>query len=468
MTPPPKTVVDKAKAVVTAFAGPDHLPPQNLEAEESVLGGLLLEKNAILKVVPILTSDDFYRDHNGLVYAAMLGLFEKRVPIDLITLAEELERTKRLDQIGGPEVLAGLVSRVASAAHIVHYADIVKEKAVLRRLISAANRILQIGYDQAVDGATALDLSEQALFSVSQKFFDKSFIPIAELLAESFERVDQLHKNKGAIRGISTGFKELDNLLAGLQRSDLIILAARPSVGKTALALNMAENAAVRDKKTVALFSLEMSKEQLIDRLLCSQAGIDSWKLRTGNLNEDDFRKLNYGMGVLSEAKIFIDDSPLATVTEIRAKARRLQMEQGLDMVVIDYLQLMEGTKMGSGEANRVQEISEISRGLKGLARELNVPVLALSQLSRAVEQRHPKIPQLSDLRESGSIEQDADVVMFLYREDYYDKDTEKKNIAEVLIRKHRNGPIGEVSLFFQPEQTRYFDLDKAHGGARS
>jgi replicative DNA helicase len=440
---------------------PDLLPPQNLEAEESVLGGLLMEKNAILKVAPVLTGDDFYRDHNGLIYTAMVQLFEKQIPIDIITLADQLDQNKQLERIGGPEILASLVSRVPSAAHIVHYANIVKEKAILRRLISAANRILQIGYDQSSEASTAIDLSEQALFSVSQKFFDKNFIPISDLLADSFERVDTLHKNKGMVRGIPTGYRDLDNILAGLQNSDLIILAARPSVGKTALALNMAENAAVQGKKTVAIFSLEMSKEQLIDRLLCSQAGIDSWKLRTGNLGEDDFRKLNHGMGVLSEAKIFIDDTPLANVTEIRAKSRRLQMEHGLDMIVIDYLQLMEGGRSGSGEANRVQEISEISRGLKGLARELNVPVLALSQLSRAVEQRHPKIPQLSDLRESGSIEQDADVVMFLYREDYYDKDTDKKNITDVLIRKHRNGPTGDISLYFQPEQTKYFNLDK-------
>jgi len=443
----------------------DRIPPQNLEAEESVIGALLLEKNAILKVAPILGSEDFYRDHYGIMYGAMLSLFDKRVPIDLVTLSEELERNKQLDQVGGAESLASLVARVPSSAHIVHYAHIVKEKAILRRLITAANRIIQLGFDQALDAAGAIDQAEQALFSVSQKFFDKNFVPISDLLAESFERIDQLHKNKGTIRGIPTGFKDLDNMLAGLQRSDLIILAARPSVGKTSLALNMAEHAAVEEKKTVAIFSLEMSKEQLIDRLLCGQAGIDSWKLRTGNLNEDDFRKLNYAMGVLSEAPIFIEDSPTASVTEIRAKARRLQMEHGLDLVVIDYLQLMEGGRT-STESNRVQEISEISRGLKAMARELNVPVLALSQLSRAVEQRHPKIPLLSDLRESGSIEQDADVVLFLYREDYYEKDTEKKNITDVLIRKHRNGPTGDISLFFVPEQTKYHNLEHQHDHA--
>ncbi len=458
----PKSKLEKATASLNVFS-PDHLPPQNLEAEESVLGGLLLEKNAILKVVPVLSSDDFYRDHHGMIYAAMVTLFEKRVPIDLITLAEELERVKHLDQVGGPEALASLVSQVPSAAHIVHYAHIVKEKAVLRRLITAANRILQISFDQSLEASEALDMSEQALFGVSQKFFDKSFISINDLLAESFERIDQLHKNKGTLRGVPTGFHELDQLLAGLQKSDLIIVAARPGMGKTSLALNMAENAAIELKKTVAVFSLEMSKEQLVDRLLCSQAGIDSWRLRTGNLTEEDFSKLNYGMGILSEAPIFIDDSPLATVTEIRAKARRLQMEHGLDMIVVDYLQLMQGIG-NAAEANRVQEISEISRGLKGLARELNVPVIALSQLSRAVEQRHPKIPQLSGLRESGSIEQDADVVMFLYRDDYYNKDSDKKNIAEILVRKHRNGPMGEVSLYFHPEQTKYFNLDHKQG----
>lgn len=453
----------KTTPLIDAYSG--YLPPQNLEAEESVLGSLLLQKDAILKVAPILLSDDFYRDHYGMIYGAMVALFEKRVPIDLVTTAEELERNNQLESIGGPEVLATLVARVPSTAHVVHYANIVKEKAILRRLISAGSKIVQIGFDQAIEASAALDQAEHTLFGISQKFFDKSFIPITELLTESFERIDVLHKNKGSIRGMPTGFKDLDNLLAGLQKSDLLILAARPGMGKTAFALNIAQNAAVDGKKSVALFSLEMSKEQLVDRMLCSQAGIDSWRLRTGNLDEEDFSKLNYGMGVLSEAKIFIDDSPLATITEIRAKARRLQMEQGLDFIVIDYLQLMQGSRVGGGEANRVQEISEISRGLKGLARELNVPVMALSQLSRAVEQRHPKIPQLSDLRESGSIEQDADVVMFLYREDYYEKDTENQNIAELLIRKHRNGPTGDIKLYFQPEQTRYFTLDKAHGG---
>ncbi len=444
----------------------NRLPPQNLEAEEAVIGALLLEKNAILKVAPRILPEDFYRDHNGIIYSAMLALFEKRVPIDLVTLSEELERNQKLDQIGGAEALAGFVAHVASSAHVEHHAQIIKEKAVLRRLISAANLILELGFDQSVEASSVLDQAEQALFSVSQKFFDKNFVVISSLLAETFERIDHLHKNKGEIRGIPTGFKDLDNMLAGLQKSDLIILAARPSVGKTALALNMAEHAAVELKKTVAIFSLEMSKEQLVDRLLCSQAGIDSWKLRTGNLGEDDFRKLNFGMGVLSEAPLYIDDTPGATVTEIRAKARRLQMEQGLDLVVLDYLQLMEGTN-SFGDGNRVQEISEISRGLKAMARELNVPVLALSQLSRAVEQRHPKIPMLSDLRESGSIEQDADVVMFLYREDYYDKDTERKNITDVLIRKHRNGPTGDIHLYFLPEQTKYFTLDHKHGGAK-
>ncbi len=462
MSPAKTTTTPPKNASLSSL---DRLPPQNVEAEESVIGALLLEKNAILKVAPILSSDDFYRDHNAIIYSAMVSLFEKRSPIDLVTISEELERTKQLEHVGGAEAVASLVARVPSAAHVVHYAHIVKEKAILRRLISAANHIIQIGFDPAAEASSAIDLAEQSLFSVSQRFFEKNFIPISDLLAESFERIDVLHKNKGAIRGIPTGFTELDNMLAGLQRSDLVILAARPSVGKTSLALNMAEHAAVEEKKTVAIFSLEMSKEQLIDRLLCSQAGIDSWKLRTGNLGEDDFRKLNFGMGVLSEAPIYIDDSPIVTVTEIRAKARRLQMEHGLDLVVIDYLQLMEGARTSS-DSNRVQEISEISRGLKAMARELNVPVLALSQLSRAVEQRHPKIPQLSDLRESGSIEQDADVVMFLYREDYYEKDSERKNITDVLIRKHRNGPTGDVSLFFVPEQTKYYNLDKQHGKA--
>ena len=318
-----------------------------------------------------------------------------------------------------------------------------------------------MGYEEDEEIAQTLDKSEQSLFAVSQKFLKDKFQPIRDVLTEAFDRIDRIHrdKDKGALRGIPSGFKDLDSKTAGFQKSDLIIIAARPSMGKTSFALNLAEHAAIEEKVPVGVFSLEMSKEQLVDRLLSSQAGVDSWKLRTGNLSDEDFPKIGYAMGVLSEAPIFIDDSPGANVMEIRAKARRLQMEHGLGLIVVDYLQLMEGHS-SKGDNNRVQEISEISRGLKGLARELNVPVIALSQLSRAVEHRDDKRPQLSDLRESGSIEQDADIVMFLYREEYYKPDTEKKGITEVLIKKHRNGPTGELQVFFNPSQMRFADLE--------
>jgi replicative DNA helicase len=391
----------------------------------------------------------------------MLELMEKRQAIDIVTLSATLESADSLTLVGGSGYLAEIVNETPSAANIVHYAQICRDKAVLRRLISAAGSIVEFGFDEEGDVSETLDKSEQALFSVSQKFLKNKFIPVREVLTEAFERIDTIHKDKdkGALRGVPSGYRDLDNLTAGFQKSDLLILAARPSMGKTSFALNLAESAAIDEKIPVAIFSLEMSKEQLVDRLLSSQAGVDSWKLRTGNLSDDDFPKIGYAMGVLSEAPMFIDDSAGANVMEIRAKARRLQMEHGLGLIIIDYLQLMEGR--GRSDGNRVQEISEISRSLKGLARELNVPIIALSQLSRAVEHRDNKRPQLSDLRESGSIEQDADIVMFLYRDDYYDPESENKGITEVLIKKHRNGPTGMVELYFNPAQMRFSDLEK-------
>jgi len=445
-----------------------RMPPQAIDAEKSVLGAMLLDKDAIIKIIDILIPEDFYEDRHGMIYEAMLSLFEKRRPIDIVTLSEILESADQIKTVGGSAYLADLVNETPSAANIVHYAQICREKAVLRRLIAAAGGITELGYDENAELSETLDKAEQSLFSVSQKFLKNKFVPINSILTEAFDRIDKIHKDKdkGAIRGVPSGFADLDNITAGFQNSDLIILAARPSMGKTSLALNLAENAAIDEKITVGIFSLEMSKDQLIDRLLSSQSGVDSWKLRTGNLSDEDFPKIGYAMGILSEAPIFIDDSAGANVMEIRAKARRLQMEHGLGLIIIDYLQLMEG-RSRSGESNRVQEISEISRSLKGLARELQVPVIALSQLSRAVEHRDNKRPQLSDLRESGSIEQDADVVMFMYRDEYYNPDSESKGITEILIKKHRNGPTGMSELFFNPAQMRFSDLEKNRAGGQ-
>jgi replicative DNA helicase len=439
---------------------PLKVPPQNLEAEQSVLGSLMIDKDAVLKVSDSLLVEDFYREDHALIYEAMLNLYSDHTPIDILTISNELDKKKKLKQIGGATYLSTLVNTVPTAAHVAHYAEIVHKKAVLRRLISAASSISQMGYDEVEDIDSLLDNAESKLFGVSQKFNRQYFTPIKAILTETFDRIDDLHKNKGKVRGVASGFRDLDNILAGLQPSDLIILAARPSMGKTSLALNIAQHVAVKEKIPVAVFSLEQSKEQLVDRLLCGEAGIDAWKLRTGNLTENDFPKIGYAMGMLSEAPLFIDDTPMQNVMEIRTKARRLQMEHGLGLIVIDYLQLMSGRNT-SYDSNRVQEISEISRGLKGLARELDVPVIALSQLNRAVEQRPDKRPQLSDLRDSGSIEQDADVVLFIYREDYYNPETDRKGISEILVRKHRNGPIGSIELFFIGEQTRFRTMEK-------
>lgn len=449
----------------TQFSGV-RIPPQNIDAERSVLGSILLDKDAMIKIADILSSQDFYEDRHGTIYEAMVELFEKREPIDIVTLSEILEKQEKIKEVGGNGYLAELVNGTPSAGNIVYYSQIVRDKAVLRRLIECSNTIGQLGFDEEAEISGTLDKAEQSLFAVSQKFLKNKFIPVKDILTEAFDRIDRIHKDKekGAIRGVPSGFRDFDKITAGLQKGDLIILAGRPSMGKTAIALNLAEHAAIEEKIPTGIFSLEMSKDQLVDRLLSSQAGVDSWKLRTGNLTDDDFPKIGYAMGVLSEAPLYIDDTAGANVMEIRAKARRLQMEHGLGLIIIDYLQLMEG-RSRSGETNRVQEISEISRSLKGLARELNVPVIALSQLSRAVEHRPDKRPQLSDLRESGSIEQDADIVIFLYRDEYYDPDTDRKGITEVLIKKHRNGPIGTVELFFQPEQMRFRDLDTKHSG---
>ena len=440
----------------------DRVPPQNLEAEAGILGSLMLDRDAIIRVADVVHSDDFYDERHKSIFLAMLELYEKSVSIDLLTVSNLLDEQKKLDFVGGSSFLAMLVNSVPSAANILHYATIVRRKGTLRRLIQSANEINNIAYREESDIETILDQSEQKLFAVSQKYLKQNFVPLTQVLHETFDRLDELHKNKGQLRGVATGYVDLDNLLGGMQKSDLVILAARPSMGKTSLALDIARNVAVNRKLPVGIFSLEMSKDQLVDRLLSSEADVNLWKLRTGHLSDQgdnsDFVRIGEAMGRLSEAPIFIDDGAGANIMEIRTKARRLQAETPLGLIVIDYLQLMTG----HNTENRVQEVSEISRALKGLARELNIPILALSQLNRAVENRPDKKPLLADLRESGSIEQDADVVMFIYREDMYKgHESSRPNIAEILIAKHRNGPTGKVELFFDSEKTSFRNLDK-------
>lgn len=436
-----------------------NILPHNVEAEEALLGSIFINSEGLYKIIDVITSEDFYNPSNKEIYDAILTLFNEKSPIDLVTTTEILERRGVLENVGGATYLSRIVNSVPTASHIIQYANIVKEKKILRDLIVAAHEISGLGYQEDEKIDITLDTAEQLLFKVSQKTLKQGFIPLRNMLAETFERIDHLHKNKGELRGVSTGFDDLDFTLGGLQKSDLVILAARPSMGKTSFALNIALNAAIANSVPVAIFSLEMSKDQLVDRLISSTSRVDAWKLRTGNLAEDDFPKIGEAMDTLDKAPIFIDDSPNITVMEMRAKARRLKSENGLGLIIVDYLQLMGG----SGIENRVQEISEVTRSLKGLARELDVPVLALSQLSRGVEARPDKRPLLSDLRESGSIEQDADVVMFVYREDYYDRETNKKNIADILVRKHRNGPTGDISLYFIGEQMRFANLEKKH-----
>ncbi|MFH1890675.1 MAG: replicative DNA helicase [Candidatus Kuenenbacteria bacterium] len=446
----------------------EKIPPQNLEAEQAILGSILIDKEAITKIADSLISDDFYKDAHGLIYEAILDLYAKKEPLDILSLSSKLEGKKQLEQIGGRSYLTQLTNIVPTSSNVAHYAKIVREKHILRKLITTSAEIQKIAFDnKEKDIGALLDIAESKLFSIAQGSLRSEFSPIKNLLTEAFDRIDELHKEKGKLRGIPTGFKALDNKLAGFQKADLLILAARPSMGKTSLALDIARKVAIKQKIPVGLFSLEMSKEQLIDRMLCAEAGIDLWRMRTGKLSdketsmgESDFSLIGHAMGTLSEAPIYIDDTPLANIMEIRTKARRLQAEHGLGLIIIDYLQLMEGRGVSSVD-NRVQVVSEISRGLKAIARELNVPVLALSQLSRQVESRHPPIPNLADLRESGSIEQDADVVMFIYREEYYRKDTKRPHIADILIKKHRNGPTGAISLFFDETRASFKNLEQ-------
>ena len=437
-------------------------PPQNSDAEASLLGAILIDSDAIVKIADIITAVDFYDVKHQRIYEAISKLYEKRSPIDVLTLSDQLKNGGYLEMIGGAAYLTELTNFVPTAAHVEQYADIVAQKAVRRRLITASNEISGLSYDESSSLRELIEEAETKLFEVSQQHVKQSVVSIETILAESFERLDDLHKDKKKIRGIPTGYKDMDNLLAGLQRSDLFVLAARPSMGKTALALNLAHNVAVQSKEPVLLFSLEMSKEQLVDRLLSMESGVDAWALRTGNLTDSDFEKIGQAMGTLSEAPIFIDDTPGITVSDMRTKARREAHQHPLGLIIVDYLQLMSGGRHG-GDSNRVQEISEISRGLKGVARELNVPLLALSQLSRSVENRSPQIPQLSDLRESGSIEQDADIVAFIYREEYYNPETDRKKITDIFIKKHRNGPTGGVELYFDNEKQRFRSIDTRH-----
>jgi replicative DNA helicase len=439
------------------------IPPQNLDAEASLLGAILIDTDAIVKIADIVLPADFYDERHQRIYEACVALYEKHRPIDVLTLSDQLKSNSLLDMAGGASYLTELTNFVPTAAHVEQYAEIVAEKSMRRRLIKASQDIVALSGDEA---QTLRDLIEQAelrLFEVSQQHVKQDIASLESILANSFDRLDELHKDKGKLRGVPTGFKDLDNILAGLQRSDLFILAARPSMGKTALALNLAHNVALQAGQAVLLFSLEMSKEQLVDRMLAMESGVDAWALRTGNLTDTDFEKIGQAMGSLSEAQIYIDDTPGITVSDLRTKARREAHQHPLGLIIVDYLQLMSGGSRFGGDSNRVQEISEISRGLKGIARELNVPLIALSQLSRSVESRSPQIPQLSDLRESGSIEQDADVVAFIYREDYYNPETDRHNITDIFIKKHRNGPTGGVELYFDREKQRFRSLDAKH-----
>lgn len=431
-----------------------RLPPHSTEAEISVLGSLLLDKDAIINIAEVVEPDQFYDERHKIIFEAILSLYEARTPIDLLTVTEKLKSEKKLKIVGGATYLTDLVNNVPTSAHVVHYAKIVKNHATKRMLMTASSKLFDMSMDEGVTVEDLLDKAETEIFSLTQRNISKSFVHIKKGLADAFDRLDELHKHADGLRGVPTGFRDLDDKLAGFQKSNLLILAARPGVGKTTLALNIAQSLAVQHKRAVAIFSLEMSSEELLDRLLVGQADIDAWRLKTGKLSEDDFTKLSLAMGELAEADIYIDDTPGMSILEMRTKARRLQVEHGVELIIVDYLQLAKSRNL----ENRVQEVSEISQGLKNMARELKVPVLALSQLSRGVEQRGTKKPMLSDLRESGSIEQDADVVMFLWRED----DDKLENVF-LDIAKHRNGAVGQIQLYFKGDRIKYYGLEQKH-----
>ncbi len=426
--------------------------PHDADAEKSVLAALLLDPDAIIKVADILSSDSFFVPAHQKLYDAMVTLYEKRQPIDAVTLTSELRKRKDLEDVGGAAYLAELSGILSTTANVVQYARMVSDLHLKRRLIAIAGEIGELGLEDRVEARDALDAAEQKVFALSQKSTGKSFIHLKDTLVESFDRIDELQRTPGGLRGVPTGFQDLDKLLAGMQKSNLLILAARPGMGKTAFALNMAHYAAVNSDMRIGIFSLEMSREELVDRLLVSQADIDAWKLKAGNLNQQDFLKLSDAMGVLADAKIYIDDSPGLSIFEMRTRARRLMTEYKIDLLMVDYLQLAHGKT----QDNRVQEVAEISQGLKNIARELKIPVVALSQLNRSIESRGERVPQLSDLRESGSIEQDADVVMFLYR-----KDDDVREAVSLRVAKHRNGALGDIELFFKGDRIKFYGMEK-------
>lgn len=432
-----------------------RVPPHSDDVERSLIGALLLDKDAVVQVAEFLRSEHFYSEAHQAIFKAILELYQDREPVDLVTLVEKLKTQKALTKVGGRAYLSKLAARVPTSAHAEEYGKIIKDHYVKRELIRAAADLVEISFDESGEVGGILDKAEQSIFGISQRHLRQAFIPVKDALAESFDRLDELHKSAGGLRGVPTGFSSLDDTLAGMQASNLLILAGRPGMGKTALALNIAQLVAVKYKLPVGFFSLEMSKEELVDRLLVSQADIDAWRLKTGKLNEEDFTKLSDAMGELADSPLYIDDTPGVSILEMRTKARRLIAEQEVKLLVVDYLQLMRGRNL----ENRVQEVSEISMGLKNLARELKIPLLALSQLSRAVEHRGGNQPQLADLRESGAIEQDADVVMFLYREDDEDVENMKLNIA-----KHRNGPLRRIDLRFKGDRIKFYDVEKKRG----
>ncbi|HKY63185.1 MAG TPA: replicative DNA helicase [bacterium] len=447
-------------AKISDFEEARKLPPQALDAEASLLGALLIDPEAVHKIIDVLRPEDFYKGAHQKIFRAVIGVYEKDEPPDVITLGNELNRNEELEAIGGSGYLAQLAASVATSASVVHYAKIIREKAMLRSLIRVATDIVNEGYRGNDDIGGFLDMAEKSIFQISERNIRQSFTPVREVVKDAFKAIEQLYENKSAVTGLPTGFKELNRMTAGLQRSDLIIVAGRPSMGKTAFALNVATNAAMESKRAAAVFSLEMSKEQLVQRMLCSEAKIDSSKLRSGFLRESDWPKLTKAASRLSETLLFIDDTPALSVLEMRAKARRLKKEHDLGLIVVDYLQLMRSEVTESRE----REISDISRSLKALAKELNVPVVALSQLNRGVESRTDKRPLLSDLRESGAIEQDADVIMFIYRDEVYNRDTPEKGVAEIIIGKQRNGPVDTAKLKFFHEYTRFEDLEQHYG----